>query len=198
MHVKCLDYFNCPISSGTSISVIGAKIPESYSHFKISNQIDTGNVLIKKEVFKKIGLFDRQFEKQRMGDGEFGLRAYLAGYLNVSNPYAQRLHLKVETGGLRQMGSWDAMRPVKILAPRPIPSVVYLYRKYFGKSITRFALLKAIPPSLISYRFKNNPKMLLWGYVLTIILFPLVLFQVCKSWYFATKKIKEGALIDEL
>ena len=90
----------------------------------MSDQLDTGNVLLKRGVFKKIGLFDRQYEKQRMGDGEYGLRAYLEGFLNISNPYAQRLHLKVGTGGLRQMGSWDGFRPKNWFGPRPVPSVL--------------------------------------------------------------------------
>ena len=85
----------------------GGKVPAQYAYFCISSQVDTGNVLLPKQIFRDIGLFDRQFEKQRMGDGEFGLRAYLAGYKNVSNPFAKRLHLKVSSGGLRQMGSWD-------------------------------------------------------------------------------------------
>ncbi|WP_298368916.1 glycosyltransferase [uncultured Lutibacter sp.] len=197
-HLKCIDFFNAEISSGTSISVVGAKVPDSYRYFKLSEQIDTGNVLIKREVFKKIGLFDRQFEKQRMGDGEFGLRAYLAGFLNISNPTAERLHLKVETGGLRQMGSWDGFRPKKWFAPRPIPSVVYLFRNYFGNTLTRYALLKAVPPSLIPYKYKANVKMMLLGYVLSLLLFPLVLLQVWKSWKLASKKLTEGAKIEKL
>ncbi|REE81979.1 GT2 family glycosyltransferase [Lutibacter oceani] len=197
-HLKCIDFFNAEISSGTSISVVGAKVPESYRYFKLSDQIDTGNVLIKRKVFEQIGLFDRQFEKQRMGDGEFGLRAYLAGFLNISNPTSERLHLKVATGGLRQMGSWDGFRPKKWFSPRPIPSVVYLFRKYFGNKLTRFALLKAVPPSLIPYKYKNQPKMMLIGYLLSVLLLPLVLFQVFKSWKLASKKLEEGSLIEKL
>ena len=197
-HLKCIDFFNAEISSGTSISVVGAKVPDSYRYFKLSDQIDTGNVLIKRKVFERIGLFDRQFEKQRMGDGEFGLRAYLAGFLNISNPTSERLHLKVETGGLRQMGSWDGFRPKKWFSPRPIPSVVYLFRNYFGNKLTRYALLKAVPPSLIPYKYKANAKMMLLGYMLSILLFPLVLYQVLKSWKLATKKLKEGSLINKL
>ncbi|GGK51711.1 MULTISPECIES: glycosyltransferase family 2 protein [Flavobacteriaceae] len=197
-HLKCIDFFNAEISSGTSISVVGAKVPESYRYFKVSEQLDTGNVLIKRQVFKTIGLFDRQFEKQRMGDGEFGLRAFLAGFLNISNPTAERLHLKVATGGLRQMGSWDGFRPKRWFAPRPIPSVVYLFRTYFGNTLTRYALLKAVPPSLISYKYKGNVKMMLLGYMLSVLLFPLVLFQVLKSWKLATIKLKRGAKIEIL
>jgi GT2 family glycosyltransferase len=197
-HLKCIDFFKAEISSGTSISVVGAKVPDSYRYFKLSEQIDTGNVLIKRKVFEQIGLFDRQFEKQRMGDGEFGLRAYLAGFLNISNPTAERLHLKVETGGLRQMGSWDGFRPKKWFSPRPIPSVVYLFRAYFGNIKTRYALLKAVPPSLIPYKYKGDAKMMLLGYMLSLLLFPLVLFQVIKSWKLATKKLKEGAKIEKI
>lgn len=197
-HIKCLDFFKAEISSGVSISTIGAKVPENYSFFRVSDQIDTGNVLIKKEVFRTIGLFDRQFEKQRMGDGEFGLRSYLHGFLNISNPYAERLHLKAGTGGLRQMGSWDGMRPVNWFAPRPIPSIVYLFRTYFGNKLTRFALLKSIPPSLIPYKYKGNNNMLILGFLVTLVLFPLVLFQVTKSWRLASIKLKEGAIIEEL
>jgi glycosyltransferase involved in cell wall biosynthesis len=197
-HVKCLDFFNAEISSGVSISTIGAKVPENYSFFRVSDQIDTGNVLIKKEVFRTIGLFDRQFEKQRMGDGEFGLRAHLEGFLNISNPYAERLHLKVSSGGLRQMGSWDGFRPKKLFGPRPIPSVIYLYRTYFGNSRTRLSLLKTIPPSIMPYRFKKNKNMLLLGILISLILTPFILIQVNISWRRASKKLTQGPLIGEL
>lgn len=196
-HLKCLDFFNCNISSGTSISLVGAKVPQSYSYFKLSDQIDTGNVLINKIVFNVTNLFDRQFEKQRMGDGEYGLRSYKAGFLNVSNPFAQRLHLKVGTGGLRQMGSWDGIRPTNWFAPRPIPSVLYYFRKHYGNRLTIFYILKTIPPSLIPYKFKSNNKLMALGFLLTILLFPLVLFQVLKSWHLASKKLKQGDLIEK-
>lgn len=197
-HIKCLDFFNCDISSGVSISVVGAKVPETYGYFKISDQIDTGNVLIKKEVFKNIGLFDRQFEKQRMGDAEFGLRAYLAGFTNVSNPYAKRVHLKVGSGGLRDMGSWDGFRPKNWLAPRPIPSVLYLYRKYYGNTLAKFALLKSVPQSLIPYKYKRYSEIIVLGFILTLLLFPLVLYQVVKSWKKSSEKLKQGEIIEKL
>ncbi len=197
-HVKCLDYFNAEVSSGVSISQVGAKVPENYSFLRLSDQIDTGNVLIKRVVFEKVGLFDRQFEKQRMGDGEFGLRSHLAGFLNISNPYAERLHLKVGSGGLRQMGSWDGFRPKKWFGPRPIPSVVYYFRNYYGKQRTRLSLLRTVPPSVIPYRFKGSNKMMLLGAFVSLLLFPVVLFQVFKSWRLASVKLKEGHKIEYL
>lgn len=194
-HIKCLDFFKADISSGVSISLAGAKVPDKYAYFNYSSQLDTGNVLIKREVFKAIGLFDRQYEKQRMGDGEYGLRAFLFGFKNISNPYAQRLHLKVGTGGLRQMGSWDGFRPKKWFSPRPIPSVIYQFRKYYGNKMTVFNLLKSIPPSVIPYKYKRNKFLMVLAYISMLVIWPIILFQVGKSWSLASKKLKEGAII---
>ena len=117
-HLKGMDYFNADISSGVSISRIGAKLPENYSFFRWSDQLDTGNVLITKKVFEKCGLFDEQFENMRMGDGEFGVRSYLNGLKNISNPKASRQHIKISTGGLRDMGSWDGFRTKHFFQPK--------------------------------------------------------------------------------
>ncbi len=197
-HLKFLDFFKADISSGVSISTVGAEVPQNYSFFRISDQIDTGNVLLKKQIFREIGLFDRQYEKQRMGDGEFGLRAYLNGYKNISNPYAGRLHLKVGSGGLREMGSWDAFRPKKIFAPRPIPSVLYFFRSYFGNKRSILAIIRTVPQSIVPYRFKKNKIMLVFGFFISVFLFPLVMLQVFISWRLASKKIQEGSKIEEM
>ncbi|MBJ6367915.1 glycosyltransferase family 2 protein [Snuella sedimenti] len=198
MHLKCLDFFKADVSSGVSISKVGAEVPAHYRFFKVSDQLDTGNALVKRYVFERVGLFDRQFEKQRMGDGEFGLRVYLNDFLNVSNPYAKRLHLKVDRGGLRDMGSWDAFRTKAWFAPRPIPSVLYFFRHYFGKKRSCYALLRSVPFSIMPYRFKKNKPMLVLGALVCIVIFPLVVFQVCKSWYLSGKKLKMGPLIESL
>ena len=197
-HLKCLSTFDAAISSGVSISQTGAKVPENYAFFRVSDQLDTGNVLIKKAVFERIGLFDRQFEKQRMGDGEFGLRAHLEGFLNISNPKAKRLHLKVGSGGLREMGSWDGYRPKKWFAPRPIPSVLYFFRTYYGTKRSILSLFRTVPPSVMPYRFKRNQKLLLLGILLSIVVAPFIVFQVMRSWQLASKKMKQGALIKPL
>ena len=197
-HVKCIDYFDADISSGVSISLVGAKVPAHYAYFRWSDQLDTGNAMVRRHVFEAVGLFDRQFEGQRQGDGEFGLRAYLAGFKNVSNPYAKRLHLKVGTGGLRQMGSWDGFRPKSWLAPRPVPSVLYLCRKYFGDRAAVYLLLKGVPPSLVPYRFKRKPFMLMLGLPLTLLLLPLVAWQVSRAWRESSRMLREGDKISAL
>lgn len=191
-HLKCLDFYKADLSSGVSISTVGAEVPEHYSYFRWSDQLDTGNVLLKKSIFNEIGLFDLQFEKQRMGDGEFGLRAYLAGYKNISNYKAKRIHLKVSQGGLRQMGSWDGWRPKKLLGPRPVPSVLYLSRKFFGTKQSVYYIMHSILPSLVPYQFKKNKVLKVISFLLIPFLFPLVMIQVLKSWKLSTLKLKNN------
>lgn len=196
-HLRCLDYFKANISAGVFYPK-GSSIPQERSFFAVATQFATGNAMLYKDVFKKIGLFDRQFEGQRMGDGEFGLRAYLNELKCISNPLASCIDVKAGTGGLRQLGSWDAFRPKNLFAPRPIPSVLYFYRKYFGKKRTQLAILRTVPQSIIPYRYKKNKKMLLLGALISVLLLPFVLLQVVISWRLATKKLKEGSHIAPL
>jgi glycosyltransferase involved in cell wall biosynthesis len=197
-HLKCLDFFQVPISAGVTHTLVGGGIGSKDTYFHLSDVFDTGNAMVKREVFKKIGLFDRQFEKQRMGDSEFGIRSLLGGYPIIANPYAKRVHLKVESGGLRQMGSWDAVRPKNIFAPRPIPSVLYLIRNYHNKKEAIFYLIKNIPQSYIPYRFKGKKGakiLILLGFP---VLSPLAILSIFKSWNLSTQKLKQGPLIESL
>ena len=85
------------------------------------------------------------------------MRCFLEGFKNISNPLGKRLHLKTNVGGLRDMGHWDGFRPKKILDPRPIPSVLYYTRKYFGNENAFLLLLINIPPSIMPYKLKKFP-----------------------------------------
>lgn len=197
-HLKGLDYFNADISAGVSISKVGDTVPPNYSFFRWADQFDSGNALVKREVFEKIGMFDRQFDRQRMGDGEFGLRAYLAGFRSISHPYAKRLHLKIGTGGLRQMGSWDAFRTKNLFAPRPIPSVTYLFRKYFPPDYVSNAIIMGMIPSLIPYKWKGKKFLLPVGALLSLLMLPVLLLQLKISWKASSQMLKEGDKIEWL
>ncbi|MCR8666351.1 glycosyltransferase family 2 protein [Aestuariibaculum sp. M13] len=196
-HIKCLDYFKSQVSAGVFYP-LGYQLPKERSYFAKSAQFATGNAMLYKNVFQKVGLFDRQFEKQRMGDGEFGMRLYLEGVKSVSNPLASCVDIKANVGGLRELGSWDAFRPKKWFAPRPIPSVLYFYRRYFGNTAACYALLRTVPMSVLPYRFKKNKPLLVFGVILTVLFFPFVCGQVFWSWCLSSKKLKEGPLIEHL
>jgi glycosyltransferase involved in cell wall biosynthesis len=197
-HLKCIDFFDADASAGVFYRNDGIIDKQSIAkpNFKYSQQFPTGNTLIKKSVFQAIGLFDRQFEKQRMGDGEFGLRALLAGFKVISNPMAFIIDMKAPTGGLRQMGSWDAWRPTSLFAPRPIPSVLYLIRKYHSNNEAILFLIKNIPQSYVPYRLKGNKK----ANLLILLVFPflclLAILSVIKSWSLSTVKLRQGPLIE--
>jgi len=197
-HLKCIQYFQVAISAGVTHTLVGNGLADKESYYHLSDAFDTGNAMVTRDVFNKIGLFDRQFEKQRMGDGEFGLRALLAGFQLISNPYAMRIHLKAEMGGLRQMGSWDALRPKNILAARPIPSALYLIRKYFGNSSAVYYIVQNVPSSYIPYRWKKNKYLKILAMVLFPLILPMMLYSVTRSWKEASLKLNEGNKIEYL
>ena len=195
-HIKCLDYFGADISAGVSKSKIGSPIPVHYNYFRWADQLDTGNVLIKREVFQKCGLFDSQFEGMRMGDGEFGLRAYLKGFKSINNPKAERTHLKVSFGGLREMGSWDGIRSTSFFQPIPIPSLIYFFRKYWGTKKTIIFLLQIIPISLSPYILKGKKSGHFLSFLIFFITLPVIFIRLYKSWMIAEKMLFEGESIE--
>jgi glycosyltransferase involved in cell wall biosynthesis len=188
-HLKCLDYFHADVSAGVFFPA-GTSIPESRKFFRWADQFATGNACLKREVFEMIGLFDRQFEKMRMGDGAFGLRVYLNGFKSVSNPLAYCEDLKAPAGGLRQMGSWDAFRPARFWSPRPVPSVLYYVRKSFGSMAACQVIANNLFSSITPYRFKSNKKVTLIFYVAGLLLSPLLLIQAYRSWMIASEMLK--------
>lgn len=197
-HLKAVDYFKADISAGVSISKIGEKIPENYSFFRWADQFDSGNALVHKSVFEKIGLFDRQYDKMRMGDGEFGLRAYLNGFKSISHPLAKRLHLKVSEGGLRQVGSWDAFRTKKLFAPMPIPSVSYYYLTYFDQKALNRLFFQGILTSAIPYKYKGKKLLMPFFLIISFLKLPISLYQFSLSKSKAKKMKKEGSILERL
>lgn len=197
-HLKSLDYFKAQISAGVSLAVAGARIPENYKFFRWADQFDSGNAMVVRDVFKKIGMFDLNFNKQSMGDGEFGIRSYINGIKSISNPHAKRIHLKVPAGGLREIGHWDGFRPKKLFAPKPIPSVVYMLKKYFSKEYSRQAIMLGIMLSNVGFKNKRKNNMLVLSIFLTIVKSPLLFIQYSKSKSRANAMLKSGHKIELL
>lgn len=195
-HIRCLSYFNADISAGVTDTIVGHGLSSKESYFHYSDVFDTGNALVRRKVFEKVGLFDRQFEKQRMGDGEFGLRSYLGGFPSISNPFAKRIHLKVETGGLRHFGSWDAFRPKNLFSPRPVPSVLYLSRRYFGNYAAFILILNSLSSSVIPYKYKKDRKLKMLSPFFLLMLLPILIVQVMRSWKLSGIMLQQGPNIE--
>ena len=134
-----------------------------------------------------------------MGDGEFGLRMYLNGFKSISNPLAYCIDVKAPEGGLRvKGGSWDAWRPKKWTDPRPVPSVLYLSRKYFGTSSTKKMVFSSLGTSVVPYRFKENKIYKITSIIIVPLILPLIGWQLWKSWKISSIKLLEGAKINYL
>ncbi len=197
-HLKCIDYFDADISAGVSLATSGSKVSKSYTYFRWADQFDSGNALVKKSVFKEIGLFDIQYNKMRQGDGEFGYRAFLNGYRSISNPFAARVHLKVKEGGLREMGSWDAFRQKKWFQPKPVPSVLFQYRKYLSPEETKHAVILGLMLSNVSYRHKKSSSMLFLSFLLFLVKSPVLYFQYRKADRIASEMLQRDKGIEFL
>lgn len=195
-HLRCLSYFDAKVSAGVTETVVGHGLSSKEDRFHLSDVFDTGNAMVCREVFEKVGLFDRQFEKQRMGDGEFGLRAYLGGFAPISNPFAKRIHLKADAGGLRHFGGWDAFRPGRLFAPRPIPSVLYFCRRYFGEDSALYLLLNSLPSSIVPYRHKGNRRMKWMAPLMLPLMAPVLFIQSAVSWRLSAKMLGEGPKVE--
>jgi glycosyltransferase involved in cell wall biosynthesis len=176
------------ISAGVTDTVVGGGKGIKSDIYHLSDSLDTGNVMINRGVFEIAGFFDEKFEKLRMGDGEYGLRCLLNGFEIISNPLAGRIHLKGESGGLRQMGAWDAIHSIGLFKPRPIPSSLYLARKHFDDETALIYGLSQLPKSLIPYRLKGSGALKKVPYLLgSILLSPILLLTFWMSWRKSTE-----------
>lgn len=198
-HLKAIFYFNCGISSGKSPNIDDFNQSKGFYNsirFKFSEQLDTGNALISKEVFKKIGLIDLQFEKMVNEDSEFGLRASLAGFKIVSNSTAYRIHMKASSGGLREFGSIDGYRIKKIFTPRPLPSIFYYSRKYYGSTNAKILMIKGIFNILVPHKYKKTHPIKKVFFLFPFLLFsPIIIYQMLYSWKLSSRMLKEGSKI---
>lgn len=193
-HLKCIDFFGVNVSCGIFFSE-GSMPAKEHKSFRLSDIFATGNTLINRNVFYKTGLFDRQFEGQRMGDGEFGLRCLVNDERLILNPFAFCIDVKAPVGGLREMGSWDALRPRNLLAPRPYPSVLYYARNYFGTLNAIFYMVLNIPFSFIPYKYKHSKLAKGLSLLILPLVLPLMLFVSVKSWMLASDKLEQGPII---
>lgn len=155
-HLDGLVRYGADLSTGASRAAVGAPVPDNYDFFRVADQWDSGNGMCRRELFEDLGLFDQQFDRQRRGDAEFGLRAQRAGRLVVHNPRAVRRHLKAATGGLRTDGSWDGFRSRDRSGPLPQPSMLYYTSRYHTRRQAREDLLLGILTSVVPYHRKRR------------------------------------------
>lgn len=162
-HLEGLRRYDADLSTGASLAVIGAPVPENYAFFRVADQWDSGNGMCHRSLFERFGLFDEQFDRQRRGDAEFGLRVQLGGGVVIHNPDAIRIHLKAQEGGLRTFGSLDGFRHRDRTSPLPLPSMVYYTKRYHSPRQVREDLLIGLSQAIVPYELKRRATPLQWA-----------------------------------
>jgi glycosyltransferase involved in cell wall biosynthesis len=193
MHVMAMIHYDVDISAGVSRSDSARKLHGGYYCFRWADQFDSGNAMVKRDVFEKIGLFDELFNKGRIGDAEFGMRAYRRGVRSISNPMAWRVHLKAAKGGLRESVGWDSFRPSAWFHPRPVPSVLYYLRKYFSPTLYKHAVWLSFLLSNVGFHHKGKKTMVMWSIILFFMAVPLLTVQYLRARKQASKLFEASA-----
>jgi GT2 family glycosyltransferase len=199
-HLEGLVRYDADLTTGASLAVVGAPVPENYAFFRVADQWDSGNGMCHRGLLERFGLFDEQFDRQRRGDAEFGLRVQLGGGLVVHVPGAIRTHLKAETGGLRTYGSWDGFRSRDRSGPLPLPSMRYYTSRYHTPRQAREDLLIGVSQAIVPYELKRRATPRQWaGFVATEILHvPSTLRRLRRSRLQAARMTAEGPRIGKL
>ncbi|MEX0767749.1 MAG: glycosyltransferase family A protein [Microthrixaceae bacterium] len=199
-HLEGLHRYNADLSTGASLAVIGAPIPESYAYFRVADQWDSGNGMCHRSLFERFGLFDQQFDRQRRGDAEFGLRVQLGGCLVIHNPHAIRVHLKAQEGGLRTFGSLDGFRHRDRTSPLPLPSMVYYTKRYHSKRQVREDLIIGLSQAIVPYELKRRASPRQWlGFVAAeVVHLPSTVKRVRASLQIADEMVEVGPRIPKL
>ena len=116
----------------------------------------------------------------------------------INNPTASCIDVKATQGGFREIGSWDGYRSKSFFGPKPFPSVIYYYRKYWGKKSAIYTLVKLVPLTLVPYSIKNKKFAYIISVVLFFLFFPILFYKALLSWNIASKMLNEGHKISYL
>jgi hypothetical protein len=93
------------------------------------------------------------------------------------------------------MGSWDAFTPKNIWSPRPVPSVLYFAKRYFGTQAAILLLIKSLPHSLVPYQRKGSKIHIYLSIILLPVVLPIIIFQMLRAWHLSEIKLKTGPII---
>jgi glycosyltransferase involved in cell wall biosynthesis len=155
------------------------ELPENYRFPRLAQTLDTGNCLLKRELAYKLGGLDRNYDFGPGADADFGTRLYLAGCRVYHNPYAQRIHFKASSGGLRLHGAFKYNSDKGFFSAfPPVTRSYYAFRFLSSRQRREMAFLSFFlskypkevrqPSSPLGMKFGA-----LFSFLLSLIFFPL-------------------------
>jgi glycosyltransferase involved in cell wall biosynthesis len=157
-HIQALEYTGAFISTGASLAPWKTieHIPTRNRFLRLSDVLDTGNCLAKKQVLLNVGGLDLAFDRGSGTDHDLGVRLNLGNNEIIFNPFAIRTHFKAPSGGLRTYGAWWRNH-APTWGPYPQATQVYTIQRYYPR---QFWL-----PLYLLYYIKAREQMSLAQYI---------------------------------
>jgi glycosyltransferase involved in cell wall biosynthesis len=182
-HLRTLLDFQASVSSGIALSESELKKSNGIPHIRCSDNLLTGNTLIRRSVLLATGLFDTAYERGNAEDLDLGMRTYLSGALMLINSAIKVIHHRAPTGGLRTPGSQTAM-------PRNLPTVtdIYFWKRYFTPTQVRERLWIVLFRTLSS---RGNALSKILNFLGAISVLPASLWRIARNQGSANAMLEE-------
>ncbi len=143
-HLRNLYKFDADVSAGVATEVGTAPLEPDKRFVRASDVFPTNNVLIRREVLFRSGLFDLAFNRAPRADGELGMRVYQSGSFMVLDQGIAVMHHHAAEGGLRQhrarVITYRMSREQLMKRSLPHISEIYLVSRHFTPRQQREAL----------------------------------------------------------
>ncbi len=163
----------------------------------VTQSFSNANSCVKREHIAVLKGNDVNYDGGYGEDSDFGISLTKIGVPVLHNPFSANLHLKPPQGGYRFWGTqakiigkkrktqpWELEVPVKIITPKPSPTIMYQLYKQFSEAQRKEYKYKYF----IRYLF-NGPKLY---FLFRLIKLPYRILQYKKSIFYAKNLMKLG------
>ena len=198
-HLNTILSFKAEVSAGTVHEPGEQDLSSRTPVVQVSSVLPTGNVMLKKEVLNKTGLFDLAYDHGARADGDLGMRLYLKGALIIQNLSNDILHHHAPRGGLREHRARviTAKQSKSSWTKLVTPSVTeyYLAMRYFSEHQVRN--LKTIL-TLAPFRNEKNGITCIAHLLIRIVQLPSYLIRMKKNVTKARRMLEKFPQIPKL
>lgn len=185
-----------------------AAMPDRYAHLGADTKFNNADSCVRQEKVSELRGNDVALDGGYGDDIDFGHRIFASGGVVLRNPYSSNLHLKPPAGGLRwwekprrarrEARPWELKRRVGWIAPKPSPTMLYLFHKLYQPEQVRewrlIYLLRAVWPSYAKPHESRATRLL--KLVPRALRIPFRLWQMRISERFASDLLERGPIYD--
>lgn len=185
-----------------------AAMPDRFSCLGADTKFNNANSCVRRDQVAHLRGNDVALDGGYGDDIDFGHRIFASGGVVLRNPYSANLHLKPPAGGLRwwekprrarrEPRPWELRRRVGLIAPRPSPTMLYLFHKHYRPEQVRewrfIYLLRACWPSYA--RPDESRAARIFKLLPRALRIPFLLWQMHISEGFAADLLARGPIYD--